>query len=447
MEQTVERNPYADHLVEVNKYNPVMTTQSICNSQGAIVIPEGTYITEDVANKIARFKLNLPIELQVNLATSLSPHQLFNDIQLAQKNILGEYLQPSISKELVRQCGLISVYPLLSQKLTVFADRLPQKYASTQSATGLAILLALQLGLDDESIEVVFATTQMHDAGFLNIDPDMAKVMDLLPDEERRTLYKQQLSLGKEFLDQIPNLSNRVGRAVLEYKERKDGSGWPQGMIGDRCSIESQVVGLAVMLNDAYTTKLKPRGYGTHNLLPFAQIEIEGLDRGVYNAAVEVLRKNAHGIAQALPFEFMPPLAKYLAVIQRMFIHWLILAKECAAQMEQEQDILETKRPVLIISGLEELYRNSGLWDGEIRSWLLGVANNGLAEDMTEVEVIALMFESVLSKLKRLQWSMREAAKQLGSGWIVRCDELATLIYNLPKDHFEALEKYKCFEE
>ena len=46
MELSIERNPYADHLVEVNKYNPVMTTQNICNSLGAIVVPEGVYITE-----------------------------------------------------------------------------------------------------------------------------------------------------------------------------------------------------------------------------------------------------------------------------------------------------------------------------------------------------------------------------------------------------------------
>ena len=72
------------------------------------------------------------------------------------------------------------------------------------------------------------------------------------------------------------------------------------------------------------------------------------------------------------------------------------------------------------------------------------VAHSDREEDLSEVEVVALMFESILSKLKSLQWSMRESAKRLGSDWVSRCDELATLLFSLPKDHFEMLEKYPC---
>jgi len=447
MEQHSERNAYADHLVEINKNNPVITTQDICNSLGATVIPQGTYLTEDVANKIARFKLILPVELQVNLSTTLSPNQLFNDIHLAQNSVLDSSDYPGATKELVRQCGLLQSYPLMSQKLTVFADRMPQKYTSTQSAAGFAILIGLQLGLDEESLEVVFAAAQMHDAGFLNIDPDMAAVIDQLPDVERRSLYKQQLLLGKQFLDQVPNLSKRIGRAVLEHKERKDGSGWPLGVIGDKHSIESQVVGLAVMLSDAYFRKLKPRGYGAQYLLPVTQIESEGLDTRVFSAAVEILRQNAHENAQVIPDEFMPPLAKYLVVLQRFLIHWLELAKSCSLGMQETQIMLETERSLLIISNLEELYRNSGLWEEGIRIWLTEVSVSGTAEDYAEVEVVALMFESLLAKLKSLQWSMREGAKRLGSAWINRCDDLAILLSDLPKDHFDAFEKYPCFND
>lgn len=451
MDQYSERNPYADHLVEINKYNPVLTTQDICNNRGATVVPKGTYLTEDVANKIARFQLELPIELQVSLASTVSPSELFDSIRKAQNKVLKGLDRMDLTKELVRQCGLISAYPLLSQKLTVFADRLSPRFNSTQSATGFAILIALELGLNDEDMEVVFTATQMHDAGFLNIDPDIAAIFDKLPDSEKRQMYVQQLSLGGEFLENIPNLSERVGRAVKEHKERKDGSGWPQGIIGDKHSLDAQVVGLAVMLDEAYRKKLRPRGYGPSQLIPLIQAESEAVDRDICHAVVEMLRKNAQGLAQVIPIEFMPKLSRYLVVQQRFMVHWLELAKQCAVGMREVQSIAQTERSMLIITGLEELYRNSGLWDSEVRRWLseaadcLEVEHN--ARESEELEVVALLLETVLDKLKALQWSMRDAAKKVGSDWINRCDDLASLLYSIPKDHFEAFETYSCFAE
>ena len=106
---------------------------------------------------------------------------------------------------------------------------------------------------------------------------------------------------------------------------------------------------------------------------------------------------------------------------------------------------------MVIISSLEELYRNSGLWDPELRRWLAEAATLLEQEqnksESVELEIVALMLEDVLDKLKGLQWSMRDAAKKLGSDWIGRCDDLASLLYTLPKNHFEAISIYDCFEE
>lgn len=451
MEQYSGRNPYADHLVEVNKHNPVLTTQDICNSKGAIVVPKGTYLTEDVANKIAKFQLELPIELQVSLANTVSPGELFEAIRKAQNKVLRGLDRVDLTKELVRQCGLIGAYPLISQKLTVFSERIPSRFNSTQSATGFAVMIALELGLNDEDMAVIFTAVQMHDAGFLNIDPDIAAIFDTLPDTEKREIYLKQLSLGGEFLENVPSLSKRVVRAVREHKERKDGSGWPQGLIGDKHSLEAQIVGLAVMLDEAYKKKLKPRGYGPSQLVPLVQAESESVDRDIFHAVIEMLRKNTDGKSHVVPMEYMPNLSRYLMILQRFMVHWLDLAKDCAVAMRETQNITQTERSMVIIMSLEELYRNSGLWDPEVRRWLNEAAKS-LEEAFNEregeeLELVALMFEDVLDKLKGLQWSMRDAAKKVGSDWIGRCDDLATLLYALPKNHFEAFTTYDCFDK
>jgi len=441
-----ERNFYADHLVEINKTNPVITTQDICNSLGATVIPKGTNITEDVANKISKFKLDLPIELQVNLAVRISPNELFNDINEIQTKIFGSSNTLSATKELIRQCGLLNAFPLVSQKLTVFEERMPLKYSDTQGVAGFAVLIALKLGLSAASVEIIFAAAQMHDAGFLNINPQTALNLESFSEDERRTLYKEQLSLGKNFLDQVPHLPKAVGISVLAHQERKDGSGWPEGIIGDHNTFESQVVGLAVLLHEAYSRNLKPRGFDRSHLIPVIEVQSESFNIDVYHAAVEMLRQGAHKTSQVIPYEFMPSLANYLVVLQRTLIHWFDLAKSCSKEMNEAQSTDGEDRSFLLISSLEQLYRNSGVWEDGIRTWLSEIADCMKPEECTEVELVALMLESVLQKLKCLQWSLREKAKSLGDEWVERCDELAVILYSLPSDHFEAFEKFDCFE-
>ena len=66
-------------------------------------------------------------------------------------------------------------------------------------------------------------------------------------------------------------------------------------------------------------------------------------------------------------------------------------------------------------------------------------------DECTQVELLALLFESILQKFKRLQWSMHVSAKRAGPEWMSRCDELAVLLYSMPSDHFDAFEKFDCF--
>ncbi|MFT7186370.1 MAG: hypothetical protein ACI84K_001768 [Pseudohongiellaceae bacterium] len=372
-------------MVEINKTNPVITTRDICNSLGAIVIPKGINITEDVANKIAKYNLDAPIELQVNLAVRISPNELFHDINAVQTPIFDRTKDLSVTKELIRQCGLLNAFPLISQKLTVFEERMPVNYSDTQSVAGLAVLIALKLGLSVSSVEVIFVAAQMHDTGFLNINPETVLNFDSFSEDERRTFYKEQLLLGKSFLDQVPNLPKAVGISVLAHQELTDGSGWPEGIIGDQNTLESQVVGLAVLLHKAYTRK-------------------------------------------------------------RIMIYWFELAKRFSIEINETQNTKGEDHSLVLISSLEQLYRNSGILEDSIRHWLDEIADCMKPEESTDVELMALMFESVLQKLKCLHWSLRVQAKSLGGEWLIRCDELSVLLYSLPSDHFEAFEKFDCFD-
>lgn len=449
MNQCAERNAYADHLVEVNKTNPVVTRDDVCNSLGATIVPKGTYITEDVANKIARFELLQPLELLVSLSSTLSPGQLYQDYQASYASLSKEGIpvHPQVSKELALRCGQYGVYPLLAQKLTVLSERLPNIYEDMLPASTFAVMLGVHLGLNSESLHIVFTATQLHETGFLNIPHEQAKRFDSFDEPERNEIFAQQLKLGKQFIDLVPNLSKKIGRAVAEHKERLDGSGWPQGKSDGSTSIESQVVALAVMLKEVYRKQLKPKGYGLAHLSSVMQTDEQGFQSEAYNAMLRMLRQISSAKHNVLPIEFIPSLAAYLSVLQRTLIHWFDLAQQCADQIRAVGQSEATDRPIKITTGLRELFRNSGLWDKEMNAWMREVESSAATDDLYEIETVALMYDAIQGKLKRLQWALNEADLRVGGKWKERCEGLAHLLYSLPSDHFDALQKYGCLDD
>jgi len=444
MTECAERNAYADHLVEVNKTNPVVTSENICNKLGATIVPKGTFITEDVANKIARFELLQPLELLVSLSNTIAPKKLHQDILSAYESLSKEgiSIHPEVSKELALRCSQYGVYPLLAQKLTVLSERLPNIYEDMLPASTFAVMLGVQLGLNSDALHVVFTAAQMHETGFLNISEDKARNYDSLTDMERNEVFVQQLKAGRQFIDLVPNLSKRIGRAISEHKERLDGSGWPRGKSGDGASIENQVVALAVMLKEVYRKKLKPKGYGLRHLLSVMQTDEQVFQADAYQGMLRVLKQISVSNRSVLPEEFMLPLASYLPVLQRTLIHWFDLAQDCARQIRAVGHSEATDRPVKIIEGLNELLRNSGLWDKEMRTWMAEVEKDNDTDHLPEIETVALMYDSVQEKLKRLQWALKEADLRVGGKWGGRCEGLECLLYDLPNDHFDALQKY-----
>ena len=97
-----------------------------------------------------------------------------------------------------------------------------------------------------------------------------------------------------------------------------------------------------------------------------------------------------------------------------------------------------------IIAGLENTFHNSGIWVPELISWLDEVAHSDSTSEYREVEIVAIMFDLVLEKLKRLLWSLFDASKKIDGHWQNRCVELHQLIRMIPDNHYLALENYEC---
>ncbi len=432
------RNHYADHLVEVNKGNRVLTTEDVYSDKGAVIVPKGTLLTPEIANKIARFKLSTPLEMQVNLEKIITPKTLHDEVHSISRQYaaIGLPIAPDFSKVLARHCIRLSEFPLVTQKLTVLRERLPIVYRNALITSGLALSVCTQMGLDDASTHVVFVATQMHDAGLLNIDPLLVNKPGQLTREEWR-LLQGHVAIGKVFLDMVPGLSKNVGRAVFEHHERLDGTGYPQGKTREALSLEGQLIALVDTINAIFHNRLKPAGYHIRDLIPIVQMNSHVFPKEIHGAFLRLMQASRQGPTRMVKNDNISPLVHFLLVLQKILIHWYQLAEAFSQKLCQKNVCKRSQQVVLMVNQLSETIKQSGLFTDSLRDWLKSIVQQSNASDYQEVEHIALMFDEFCYQLQQLHKLMDLAVQGKGGAMEQECANLALLLKDIPSNRLK----------
>jgi cyclic di-GMP phosphodiesterase len=127
--------------------------------------------------------------------------------------------------------------------------------------------LGRTLGLDEEAVLTLGRGGFLHDVGKVGIpDAVLLKAGPLAPEEF--DLIKQHTIIGDRLCGELQSLRN-VRPIVRHHHERLDGSGYPDGLLGDATPLLAQIMGV-VDVFDALTT---PRPYRA--ALPFASAAAE----------------------------------------------------------------------------------------------------------------------------------------------------------------------------
>jgi two-component system response regulator RpfG len=114
-------------------------------------------------------------------------------------------------------------------------------------------LIADQLGLLPQESEVIEQAAPMHDIGKIGIPDSILLKRGRLTDREREVM-KAHTRMGYEILKGSPSKYLQMGAIIaLNHHERYDGSGYPQGLAGDRIPLAARVVAVADVY-DALTT-------------------------------------------------------------------------------------------------------------------------------------------------------------------------------------------------
>ncbi len=129
------------------------------------------------------------------------------------------------------------------------------KYTNGHSArvAEYTVMLAKELGYDDETIDEFYNIALLHDIGKVGIPPEVLNKPGKLTDEEFKTI-KSHAALGYDTLKGIrimPELAIGAG----SHHERPDGRGYPKGLKGDEIPRVAQIIAVADTFDAMYSNR------------------------------------------------------------------------------------------------------------------------------------------------------------------------------------------------
>ena len=125
----------------------------------------------------------------------------------------------------------------------------------SESVVDLAIRVGRSLALSDEEIEHVRMGALLHDIGKVAIPDEILHKPSGLDEDEWRVM-RQHPEIGERILRAIPGYGG-VARVVRHEHERYDGTGYPDGLVGDQIPIGARII----LACDAYHAMTSDRPY------------------------------------------------------------------------------------------------------------------------------------------------------------------------------------------
>ncbi len=151
---------------------------------------------------------------------------------------------------------------LMLQAITTVANTVDAKDDYTEEhsihVAQNALLLAKELGWDDEDLYDIYYAGLLHDIGKISV-PDNILLKPMRLDSEEWKIMKGHTTSGADILKDI-HVVKMAQAVALYHHERYDGTGYPTGIAGEDIPLEARIVAIA----EAYDAMAMDRVYRDH---------------------------------------------------------------------------------------------------------------------------------------------------------------------------------------
>ncbi|MBO4375482.1 MAG: HD-GYP domain-containing protein [Lachnospiraceae bacterium] len=118
-----------------------------------------------------------------------------------------------------------------------------------------AKMIAERLGFSKDDIEELYNMAMLHDIGKIGVPDAIINKKGKLSEDEYH-IIKLHPSIGYDILSEMPELKH-VGVGARWHHERYDGTGYPDGLVGDQIPLNARIISVA----DAYDAMTSNRSY------------------------------------------------------------------------------------------------------------------------------------------------------------------------------------------
>ncbi len=161
-------------------------------------------------------------------------------------------------------------------------------------------VMADLLGLPTGKKRELQVAAILHDVGKIQIPRSILKKFGILSEEERKILHKHA-EFGANAVKKIPRFF-RISKIIKYHHERFDGTGYPDGLVGEAIPIEARI--LAVV--DAFDAMISDRPYRKSLGIGMAFCELKAgrgtqFDPNVVDVFIEFSKRKYHVDDEGMP--------------------------------------------------------------------------------------------------------------------------------------------------
>ncbi|MBI4986332.1 MAG: HD domain-containing protein [Rhodocyclales bacterium] len=256
-----------------------------------------------------------------NMVTAGELKQGIEDLMAAEPVFAALVPDPDERQRLLHVFATLPLAQPLACKLTAMRDERPEVMRHSLKVAYCAAALAGRCGLPQHAGVDAAAAGVFHDLGLLHVDPDLLRGMRPLQEHERNYLYAHPLA-SYLILEHSPVWHPVVSTAVLEHHERIDGSGYPQGLHGNKLGQLGQLLAVAEL---AAALLSYGGGAASRNRLEVVLRMNEGKLNHEY--ASRLLEMFPTSFGSGIPPSPMGKSLEALVDLSVVFMHWQAAAK------------------------------------------------------------------------------------------------------------------------
>jgi len=162
----------------------------------------------------------------------------------------------------------------------------------SQEVAELAVQIAGEMGLSQREIENVDIGARVHDIGKVAVPDSILLKPGPLTDEEW-TVMKRHPVVSAELIENL-EIYKEVVEAVRHEHERWDGSGYPDGLVGEEIPLMARIIAAADIHNALTTDRPYRKAFSPEQTIGMIEkMRGEDLDPTVADALLRVIRSSA----------------------------------------------------------------------------------------------------------------------------------------------------------